>query len=74
MSITKGDTVRLKAGGPQMSVDVLLDDGDSANCTWFDDTRTLRRANFVVATLVKVEERKGPTRINYGIASARTRI
>jgi len=43
-----GDTVRLKSGGPLMTVDKVSDKGIS--CTWFKD-KELEYAAFTPATL-----------------------
>jgi len=48
MMIKKGDVVRIKSGGPQMTVEEypvqLLPDGEDterAKCVWFDDKKLL---------------------------------
>jgi uncharacterized protein YodC (DUF2158 family) len=55
MELKVGDLVKLKSGGPVMTVvDV---DGDEVTCVWFpsDDHRKLREDDFNDATLEKVE-------------------
>ena len=57
--IVKGDVVRLKSGGPQMSVentgDYLMSAGteNGAKCSWFDGTKPMQKV-FDVAVLERV--------------------
>lgn len=53
-SFSKGQTVRLKSGGPTMTIeDVGSIEGieQAALCVWFDDKKELKRANFDQALL-----------------------
>jgi uncharacterized protein YodC (DUF2158 family) len=52
--IKKGDTVKLKSGGPTMTVHDVKDVKDEkiANCVWFDGS-TPKRENFDLVTLEK---------------------
>jgi uncharacterized protein YodC (DUF2158 family) len=52
--IKKGDTVKLKSGGPTMTVNDIKDakDGKYASCVWFDGS-TSKRENFDLVTLEK---------------------
>jgi uncharacterized protein YodC (DUF2158 family) len=55
MELKVGDLVKLKSGGPVMTVvDV---DEDEVTCVWFpsNDHRKLREADFETVTLEKVE-------------------
>lgn len=45
-----GDTVRLKSGGPLMTVSVAQHDDDTW-CTWFDERGKREEATFNAATL-----------------------
>lgn len=45
-----GDTVRLKSGGPLMTVSDV-DSGGYVTCEWFDDKNAPQRRSFVTATL-----------------------
>jgi uncharacterized protein YodC (DUF2158 family) len=54
-----GDTVRLKSGGPLMTVDNI--GKDSMNrpmiwCSWFDGKQVLQTKTFVPATLEKDDD------------------
>lgn len=49
-AITSGDVVRLKSGGPRMTVGSMS--GDTATCTW-SNGQTIERHPFNVATLEK---------------------
>ena len=40
MEIKIGDVVRLKSGGPRMTVEDLS--GEYASCVWFENSRALR--------------------------------
>lgn len=51
--IDKGDTVQLKSGGPNMTVQVCSQ--NLAYCVWFDDEATRKEGSFEVGTLVKVD-------------------
>jgi uncharacterized protein YodC (DUF2158 family) len=55
MEFKAGDLVKLKSGGPVMTV-VEVDE-DEVLCVWFpsDDHRKLREADFDIVTIEKVE-------------------
>jgi uncharacterized protein YodC (DUF2158 family) len=46
-----GDTVRLKSGGPLMTVKVKQS-SDELYCEWFDDKKNLQGRAFAVSSLV----------------------
>ena len=45
----KGDVVRLKSGGPKMTVDEVEE--SQVYCVWFDDKNTRKQDRFEAATL-----------------------
>jgi uncharacterized protein YodC (DUF2158 family) len=50
----KGDIVRLKSGGPKMTVEDVVEDmgGDlSVYCTWFDEQRQHQKGGFAPGSL-----------------------
>lgn len=47
--IKAGDVVRLKSGGPDMTVEKV--EGTSAVCDWFDASGNPQRRHFAVASL-----------------------
>jgi uncharacterized protein YodC (DUF2158 family) len=47
----KGDDVRLKSGGPQMTIIGYTEKGQ-AECCWFDNDRKERRSQFPEAALI----------------------
>ena len=49
-----GDVVRLKSGGPPMTVVVV--DGSYATCTWFDEANKLQKEDFLQVTLAPYDE------------------
>ena len=51
----KGDVVRLKSGGPDMSVEMISK--DQVMCTWFNGKKT-ESQEFDQAVLEKVEPKK----------------
>ena len=58
--IKKGDVVRLKSGGPDMTVQNIADYSnygieDGANCVWFDG-KTKKQEVFDRLTLVQVDQ------------------
>ena len=54
-----GDVVRLRSGGPDMTVHTVDNDG-SVYCQWFENKK-LENASFMTATLVKIDPAKrGP--------------
>ncbi len=55
-SIEEGDVVKLKSGGPKMTVQGSHQyDKDSAVCAWFDGTEQ-KSETFRKGSLVKVED------------------
>ena len=52
-SINAGSVVRLKSGGPTMTVRFIRD--DNAICTWFDDKKETKDASFPIVSLSVVE-------------------
>jgi uncharacterized protein YodC (DUF2158 family) len=54
-----GDVVRLKSGGPKMTVENVVfdtaEDNYSVDCVWFDDANELQEETFVGETLQLVE-------------------
>lgn len=53
MDFHAGDTVKLKSGGPDMTVDWI--DKDSARCSWFIDN-VLNKGVFQLTSLKREEE------------------
>lgn len=57
-----GDTVRLKSGGPIMTIESIKLQGGvsrvpySAICIWFDDKNTLTRGVFKLDNLVLINQ------------------
>ena len=47
-SFNVGDTVRLKSGGPRMTVESLeqFDGMDTVSCVWFDEKNEVQRQTF----------------------------
>lgn len=52
-----GDLVKLKSGGPTMTVEAITKEtaGATVRCVWFDDA-DFKRGIFPAATLEKVED------------------
>lgn len=46
-----GDTVRLKSGGPLMTIHSVQTDGD-AWCEWFDEKGAAQSKGFLITSLV----------------------
>lgn len=54
--IKPGDTVRLKSGGPVMTVDHMVkDDNNKYWCKWFDEDDKLSGDKFNGHVLVKID-------------------
>lgn len=53
-----GDVVQVKSGGPKMTVDVVIKDGE-VTCVWFDDQGNLLRDYFRTITLQNCKEISG---------------
>jgi uncharacterized protein YodC (DUF2158 family) len=54
MPLAPGDQVRLKSGGPVMTVEKVR--GDTVTCVWFDDGKKLHDAKFLAAMLEGPDE------------------
>ena len=50
-----GDTVRLKSGGPTMTVEAVdhHEGVNTVHCVWFDDKKQLQRQTFPMAIVEK---------------------
>ena len=59
MEFKVGDVVRLKSGGPKMTVDYFDSDTERALCVWFKDGER-KQDHFLPETLEKYERSKGP--------------
>jgi uncharacterized protein YodC (DUF2158 family) len=46
IEVKAGSIVKLKSGGPKMTVEAVLFDGSGlcVQCTWFDDTKRISQA------------------------------
>ncbi len=53
MNLKPGDIVRLKSGGPQMTVSYF--EGHNVECVWFGADGDFKRASFPAAALEKKE-------------------
>jgi len=54
-NLKEGDQVKLKSGGPTMTIDSIDENASRASCAWFDEKKTLQTAKFALHTLVKYE-------------------
>ncbi len=63
MSLKIGDTVRLKSGGPEMTVNQLDTAGMGIECVWFDGTKR-SAAYFAEMTLERIATPTPPRMIN----------
>jgi uncharacterized protein YodC (DUF2158 family) len=61
-----GDVVKLKAGGPKMTVEsdpyesTIIVGGHTVKCVWFDDEKILHRDFFHCASIILAEPYRGP--------------
>lgn len=54
----EGDVVKLKSGGPKMTVVAALDNGRLVRCIWYEEGNGYSaEKNFLVATVEKAEEK-----------------
>ena len=53
-----GDTVRLKSGGPTMTV--IEKSGSECTCQWFDSNDKINYGSFPAAGLIPVQPGSGP--------------
>jgi uncharacterized protein YodC (DUF2158 family) len=56
MNINVGDVVKLKSGGPKMTVE-KIDTELYAVCWWFDKNEEAKTSKFCLETLMTVQER-----------------
>jgi uncharacterized protein YodC (DUF2158 family) len=54
-TLTIGDVVQLKSGGPQMTVCKICEDDNTYGCCWFNGKK-VEWANFPLETLVTDDE------------------
>jgi uncharacterized protein YodC (DUF2158 family) len=73
MEFKKGDVVRLKSGGPDMTVENVgeraMIGGEAVFCAWFENTgrkQTLTRDAFEPESLEKVSNEGGSVRFGRG--------
>jgi uncharacterized protein YodC (DUF2158 family) len=59
---TIGDVVKLKSGGPVMTVDSFDENNSRVWCIWFDEKKTMQTAKFVQESLTKYTP---PSRVSY---------
>ncbi|KFF16768.1 YodC family protein [Flavobacterium hydatis] len=50
-SFKEGETVRLKSGGPLMTISRIDKENNLANCEWFDSKKEFRAADFYLTSL-----------------------
>ena len=57
-----GDTVRLKAGGPSMTVESVKNaaGGSQVHCVWFDHDHNEKRAQYPESALEVVQAERRP--------------
>ncbi len=55
-SFKEGDVVRLRSGGPKMTVQTYHGEGD-IDVVWFDDKHQQKSGNFAATLLEKVNDR-----------------
>jgi uncharacterized protein YodC (DUF2158 family) len=48
----EGDTVRLKSGGPLMTISLIDQESNSASCEWFDSKKEFKAADFYLTSLM----------------------
>jgi uncharacterized protein YodC (DUF2158 family) len=62
MAMQPGRKVRLKSGGPLMTVESVETIGGKAivHCVWFDNEHNERRGSYPEAALVEDEDRRAP--------------
>jgi len=53
-AIRTGDLVRLKSGGPKMTVVFASDEALNVTCQWFGRTNEVQEYNFIRKSLVRV--------------------
>jgi uncharacterized protein YodC (DUF2158 family) len=53
MNLKPGDIVRLKSGGPQMTVNFV--EGQNVDCVWFGPDGNVKLSSFPAAALAKEE-------------------
>ncbi len=53
--IQPGDVVRLKSGGPDMTVKEIYAEDQEAVCIWFENKTKRMEENFPLVTISKVE-------------------
>lgn len=54
-SFKNGDIVRLKSGGPWMTINELYNNDKYARCIWFDKDQKLQEETFSVIVIVGEE-------------------
>jgi uncharacterized protein YodC (DUF2158 family) len=55
--LAKGDVVRLKSGGPKMTISsISTGTSPRAFCNWFDHANTLQSVGFEVSSLILADK------------------
>jgi uncharacterized protein YodC (DUF2158 family) len=51
-----GETVRLKSGGPLMTIAWIDEESSAARCEWFDSKKEFRSSDFLLTSLIQDDD------------------
>jgi len=62
MNFNAGDVVKLKSGGPKMTIEKIgprssTNEENVAHCVWFDKDDQLKDGKFIIVSLITVSEK-----------------